>query len=408
MTNPNAAAVETVVQEVFGEAILTRARFIADYAFGKSPAAPNAEGHAALLKYGSDSRFFVAMAGDSPQATATVHAMTENVRGRVLPMGGIGGVASLPSGRRQGHVRNLFVRLFTEMRADGQAVSTLYPFRESFYERLGYATFTAPRYVTFDPAHLAPIVRMHKPGWVEQVPMAEGWEPLRAFVESYQGGAAAHGFALRDRAHDVRNQDENTLWVAFAYDADGATVGAMTFRITGYTERLEVVALLATTTAAKYLLLEWIGRHVDQVSTASVRVGADEFAELWVRDLGETISTTDTMAWPAPMGRVVDVAGLNGIGAGDGEIVLQIADDYAPWNTGRFRFAGRDGRLTVEPAETATAAATITIQGVSALVFTGQNPADFPFRGWGDPDETAQATLRRMFPFQAPFLYEEF
>ncbi|MGC4104823.1 MAG: GNAT family N-acetyltransferase [Thermomicrobiales bacterium] len=406
MTNPNAAAVETVVQEVFGEDVLTRARFIADYAFGKSPEAPNAERHAAMLKYGTESRFFTALADDRPQATATIHAMTENIRGAVVSMGGVGGVASLPSGRRQGHVRNLFAQLFAEMRSDGQVVSTLYPFRESFYERLGYATFTAPRYVTLDPAHLAPIMRVHKPGWVEQLPMSEGWETFRAFVEQYQQGA--HGFSLRDRSHDIRNQDENTAWVAFAYDPDGAVVGAMTFTITGYTERMEVSALLPMTTAAKYLLLEWIGRHADQVTQVVVRVGADEFAELWVRDLNETISTADKIAWPAPMGRVIDVAGLTGIGAGDGEILLQIADDYASWNTGVFRFTGAGGLLTVEAVADAAAEATITIQGLSSLVFTGQNPADFPFRGWGDPDEAAQATLRGMFPFVAPNLYEEF
>ncbi|MGC4192375.1 MAG: GNAT family N-acetyltransferase [Thermomicrobiales bacterium] len=406
MTNPNVPAVETVVQEVFGEDVLTRARFIADYAFGKSPVTPNAEHHAALLKYGTDTRFFTAFADDRPQATASIHAMTENIRGVVVPMGGIGGVASLPSGRRQGHVRNLFVTLFEEMRADGQAVSTLYPFRESFYERLGYATFTAPRYVTFDPAHLAPVVRMHKPGWVDQLPMSMAWETWRAFAERYQQGA--HGFSLRARSHDIRNQEENTAWVAFAYDPSGEIVGTMTFRITGYTERLEVSSLLVTTTAAKYLLLDWIGRHVDQVSQVSVRISADEYAELWVRDLGETVSTADAVSWGAPMGRVVDVAGLTGIGAGNGEVVLQIVDDYAPWNTGLFRFVGRDGRLTVEARESGTAKATITIQGLSSLAFTGQDPADFPFRGWGDPDEAVQATLRSLFPFVSPFLYEEF
>ena len=87
MTNPNALVVETVVQEVFGEDILTRARFIADYAFGKSPQKPSTEQphHASMLKYGADSRFFTALADDRPQATATIHAMTENVRGTVVP-----------------------------------------------------------------------------------------------------------------------------------------------------------------------------------------------------------------------------------------------------------------------------------------------------------------------------------
>lgn len=407
MTNPNAVVVETVVQEVFGEDVLTRARFIADYAFGKSPEKPSTEPphHASMLKYGADSRFFTALADDRPQATATIHAMTENVRGTVVPMGGIGGVASLPSGRRQGHVRNLFVKLFEEMRKDGQMVSTLYPFRESFYERLGYATFTAQRHVTFDPANLAAVVRMLKPGWVEQLPMSEAWETWRDFAEAYM--RREHGFSLRHRSSDIENRDENRFWVAFAYDPAGTIIGAMTFRITGYEGRMEISSLLVKNAAARYLLLDWIGRHADQVKQASVRVNASDYAELWVRDLGETISTADAAAWAAPMGRVVDVRGLTGIGAGTGEIVLQIVDDHAPWNMGIFRFTGRDGTLTVEE-RSSTPEATITIQGLSALVFTGQNPEDFPFRGWGDPDPAAQETLRAIFPFISPFLFEEF
>jgi predicted acetyltransferase len=217
-----------------------------------------------------------------------------------------------------------------------------------------------------------------------------------------------HGFSLRHRSADVENRDENRSWVAFAYDPEGAIIGAMTFRITGYEGRMEVSSFLVTTAAAKYLLLDWIGRHADQVKQASVRVNAADFAELWVRDLGETISTADAAAWAAPMGRVIDVRGLSGIGAGDGEIVLQVVDDHAPWNTGVFRIAGRDGKLSVEEQASATPEATITIQGLSSLVFTGQNPEDFPFRGWGDPDAAAQAKLRSIFPFVSPFLFEEF
>jgi predicted acetyltransferase len=395
------------IREVFGADIYLQSRVIADYAFGATPEKPDPareeERKASYLKYHDASRFFVAFAGDQPQATATVHKMTENVRGKVLPMGGIGGVASLPAGRRQGHVRNLFVRLLEEMRAGGQMVSTLYPFRESFYERLGYATFAAPRYVTLDPAQLAPLVRIPKAGSVEQQPMSDAWDLWRAYVEGFQ--EATHGFSLRDVSNDIRNRDENTWWVAFARDQQGKIVGTMQFRITGYTKRLEAIPYF-TTALGKYLLLDWIGRHVDQVSQASIRLAPTEYPDLWSHDLKATTSTADETAWTGPAARVVSVEGLNGIGAGDGQIAVRIIDDFAPWNSGVFTLIGRDGALSISPG--GEEQATLTIQGLSALVFAGQDPADFLYRGWGDVDDDARVTLQSLFPAAAPILHEQF
>lgn len=397
------------IREVFGDDIFTQARSIADYAFGATPEKPDpardAKRAAELLKYGTASRFFVAFTGEQPQATATIHKMTENVRGKVLPMGGIGGVASLPAGRRQGHVRQLFIRAFEEMRNDGYVVSTLYPFRESFYERLGYATFPAPRYVTLNPAHLAPIVRVPKAGSVEQLPMSDAWETWREFVEDYQ--RTTHGFALRDVSSDVRNRDENLWWVAFAWDQDAKIIGTMQFRITGYEKRLEAIPYF-TSALGKYLLLDWIGRHVDQVSEASIRVSPAEYADLWSHDLKATTSTADETAWTGPQARIISIEGLTGIGAGDGEISVQIIDDYAPWNTGVHTFTGRDGELSVTPGSDAAAAATLTIQGLASLIYAGHDPADFIYRGWGDVDEPARETLRSLFPRATPMLHEEF
>src|SRR6185437_984612 len=101
-----------------------------------------------------------------------------------------------------------------------------------------------------------------------------------------------HGFSLRDRVHDIRSKDTNSAWVAFAYDEANTIIGAMTFKITGYTKRMEVQGFYYSTAAGKYLLLDWIGRHIDQVSEASVKVAPNEFADLWIRDLNAQTSTT--------------------------------------------------------------------------------------------------------------------
>ena len=400
---------ENSIREVFGDEIYTQHRALANYAFGASPQKPDpakeAERRDEMLRYGAASRYFVAFSGEQPQATAALFKMTENVRGKIMTMSGVSGVASMPAGRRQGHVRNLFIRLFEEMRADGCAVSTLYPFRESFYERLGFAAFQAPRYFRFNPIHLAPLVRVPKAGTVEQQPMSTAWQTWRDFAEVYQG--IAHGFSLRDVSADVRNRDENSWWVAIARDHEGTVVGVLQFRITGYEKRLEGIPYY-NSALGKYLLLDWVGRHADQVHEASLRVGPADQPNLWFHDLKATISTADDQAWTGPMGRIVSVADLTGISAGEGdhEIALQIVDDYAPWNSGVHTFRSENGVLTVTPG--GEPVMTMTIQGLAALVYAGQDPADFIYRGWGDPDEAAQQTLRALFPPAAPVLHEEF
>lgn len=330
--------------------------------------------------------------------------MTENVRGKVMRMAGIGAVASLPAGRRQGHVRDIFRMMFEEMRDAGQVVSTLYPFRESFYERLGYATMPRTRFVSFDPANLAELVRLEKPGHVEQVPMNEGWDTWRRFIEGVQ--QTTHGFALRDRMSDIRNRDDNSRWIAFAYDDGGTLTGAMTFVITGYGMTLDVDRFYATTPDAKYQLLAWIGRHVDQVKQARIEIAPDEYADLWLRDLHPRTSTMLDEPWPSPSGRVILVEGPTGIMAGDGEIAIRVADEYAPWNNGVFRFAGSRGFLSVTPGGEPDV--DLAIQGVSALVYSGHEPAEFRYRGWGTPDSEAQTTLRAFFPKVFPVLHEGF
>ncbi len=304
----------------------------------------------------------------------------------------------------------MLTQLFAEMHAKGHIVSTLYPFRESFYERLGYASVPRTRFVTFNPTPLAPLVRMQKSGYVTQLPMSEAWETWRHQLEAMQH--TRHGFALSDTSYDVQRRDNNTAWVAFSHNDDDEITGSMTFKITGYGKRLQVKYFYPSTTAARYILLGWIGRHTDQVSEISVEIAPGDIADLWFQDLRAQTSTINEYPWPGPMGRIISVTGLTGIDAGDGndhhnnEIAINVVDNLAPWNSGVHTFAAHAGKLTVTPGGEADT--TLTIQALSALVFTGHDPAAFVYRGWGDPDRQSQEKLRALFPPVIPFLHEEF
>jgi predicted acetyltransferase len=391
------------IREVSGEERIATAFAVADYAFAASPHAPDLDEFRLGEPYREKTRTLVAFVDERPQATLTIHEMTQNVRGTVLPMGGVAGVASLPSGRRRGAVRQMFERLFEMYREAGVAISALYPFRDSFYERLGYASFPMARFLTVNPEALAPLVRLDKPGTCEQVEMKDGFAEWRTLLERYQ--AKTHGFALKHITNARRWQDKNDWWVAFARDGD-EIVGAMTYRITGYGGKLIAGTFYTTSALGRYQLLDWVGRHADQVKEAIIEVRPDDYPETWFRDLRATVRSDVEDSWPGPMGRVVDVAGLAGIGAGDGEVALEIRDPLCPWNEGAFTFRGEGGTLAVTPG--GEAAGCITIQGVSALVFLGADPATFPFRGWGDPDVAAVEALRALFPPVVPDIHETF
>lgn len=392
------------VREVTGKESLTTGYPITSYAFGASPETPDFDKLRRDAPYYEKARNLVAFIDGEPQSMLVSHEMTQNVRGKVLPLGGVAAVASMPSGRRKGTVRRLFEHLFDLYREMDLPISTLYPFRDSFYERLGYATLPSARFLTLNPTALAPLVRLDKPGRCEQVMMKDGFDEWHAFLERYQENT--HGFALKHVSNARRLQDANEWWIAFARDDDGEIAGAMTYKITGYTGKLIADTFYATNALGQYQLLDWVGRHADQVKEAVIEVAPGELPETWFRDLDATVRTDAEDAWVGPMSRVVNVAGLSGIASGEGEVTLKIQDHFCPWNDGVFTLRGEGGVLSVSAG--GEAASGISVQGLSALVFLGVDPATFPFRGWGDPDPATVEALRTLFPPVIPDVHEKF
>ena len=71
-------------------------------------------------------------------ATMTVLFWSVNLDGHCVPMGGIGGVASLPQYRRSGAIRGCFEKALPDMYRSGMLLSYLYPFSTEFYRKFGY------------------------------------------------------------------------------------------------------------------------------------------------------------------------------------------------------------------------------------------------------------------------------
>ncbi|NJP07666.1 MAG: GNAT family N-acetyltransferase [Chloroflexaceae bacterium] len=388
------------VQQLAGDEHLDILAEFAGYAFGPSPPLPDSHIVKRHATWYDESMVLAAYRDDEPLAIAVATPMTQHVRGLIVPMAGIRMVTTHPAARRQGLVRILLTRLFSMMRDRGIVVSTLYPFRESFYERFGYVRFPKPRIVTFSPVPLQPLLHLNLEGQVSRMPIREGFAYYWDCLQRQQ--QQTHGMALTSEKAALAIKDTNDVWLAWARVAD-TPVGAMIYRIVGTTEqhRMIVQRFHALDIRGRYLLLEWFARHIDQINEIEVQLPAFERPETWTADLDIRLSTC-----LGPMGRVIDIARLNGIACGPGQFTAQIRDEYCPWNEGSYAFECIDGRLHIQRVQ--QAACILTIQAISSLIYGTHEPAMFAMRGWGCPDAALQSTMTSMFPLMQPYLHESF
>ncbi|MBI5932048.1 MAG: GNAT family N-acetyltransferase [Chloroflexi bacterium] len=386
------------IRRVEGDEMMEMFYLLLGYAFRASPPLQSRENWLPLQKNSYEATFLVLFEDDKPVVSAAYHPMTQNVRGHIYSTGGVWGVSTLPQARRQGYARQIMSALLNTMREADVAFSLLYPFRESFYERLGYTTFPQPRIAKFNPATLAPLLKYDFPGKVELYTLAEGIAEYRAYLQRRQ--AHIHGMGLFGQWSEAYLKEMNNRWVALA-KVDGQMVGAMLYFIEKLGGPMPVIRFYYDHSVAKYLLLEWLARHADQVAEVELQLPPYEQPETWLADLHPKLEPFDP-----PMGRILNIQQIGGMQVGSGQFSAHIRDPFCNWNEGLYQFESVDGLLKVTPTDRADCE--LTIQAISALVFGTHTPADFALRGWGNPSPATIATMHQLFPPILPYAHERF
>lgn len=373
------------------------------YAFMPSPWPEDDEAaYAQRMKFFETAINVVAEEGGLALAGAASLRMRQNVRGKVHDMAGVASVASHPSARRRGLVRGVLERLLRQARDEGHTVSALYPFRPSFYARFGYVGIPRHRIATFTPEGLSHLTRAELPGEVERLPMREGFDEWRALHQRLL--EERHGFAIYDETRAAEFRDDRR-WLAIAR-AGGEVVGAVDYRVKAYGGDLEGLDFLTTGPLGRALLLQFFGRHVDQIARVHVRVSTEEVPELWGTDF--QVTTEGRVDFPTHGGamvRVLDMPALSGTAVGDGDVTIEIPDDE--FVGGSWRLVGEGGRLAVTKGA-ATPAATLSVGGFSGLLYGVLDPIEVITRGLGQVDGAAVGALSSMFPRQMPYIFSDF
>jgi predicted acetyltransferase len=392
---------ETTIRQLHGEEMLDVLYPLTTYAFSPSPPLRDEQEWKERMRQFETSTVFALFEDGKPVASVAAAPMIQQVNGKEFEMGGVWGVATQPSARRKGYCKQLMTTLLETMRAHQQPLTCLYPFRETFYQRLGYITFPQSRKVSLDPATLAPLLKSDLGGEVERMLISEGYDLYRDYLKGHQ--QRVHGMAYFKHPKRAAADDDKS-WLAVAR-VDGQPVGVMLYSLKG--EEVTLFTFQATrfyyhTSQGKYLLLNWIARHVDQAKTAEIWLPSFERPETWLADLDVEVEKNSM----TPMGRVLDIAEIGGMETGNGVFSARISDPTCPWNEGVWQFDGRGGSLDVSPAQQADC--DLTIQALSALVYGAHEPADFPLRGWGNPSPALQTRMREIFPPKLPYIHEFF
>ncbi|MBI5962313.1 MAG: GNAT family N-acetyltransferase [Chloroflexi bacterium] len=371
------------------------------YAFRASPPFQDKEEWAKIVRERKGVTCHALFEDGYAVASAASTSMTQNVRGKLFPASGVWGVATLPAARRKGYSKQVLSSLLSAGKEAGEIFSNLYPFRESFYERLGYVTHPLPIIARFSPSALAPLLGKDFVGEVELKLIGDAFETYREYLTKMR--LHTHGMAFFD-VGDKMVAQQNKLWVALA-KVDGEIEGLMLYNLQGEeVTKFNFCAyrFYSKTGRGRYLLLEWIARHIDQADRVEIWLPPYEHPETWLADI--QVKTESQVR--APMSRVLDVANIGGVEVGDGNFSAHVSDPICPFNDGKWKFESVDGRLQVSKAEDSDCE--LTIQGLTALIFGTHDPQDFPLRGWGNPIPEIQTVMRGMFPKLCPFLHENF
>jgi predicted acetyltransferase len=392
---------EITIQQLQGDEMLEALYALNSYSLHPSPPFQNKEDWLAIVRERKGITCHAVFEDETPVSIAVSTPMTQNMRGKLFHASGIWGVSTLPLARRKGYCRQAMASLISAERESGKIFSNLYPFRESFYERMGYVSFPLTKTARLTPLSLSPVLKMDLEGEIRLQYIGETYDTYREYLAEMR--QSRHGMALFDIGDRAR-ANQNLLWTAIA-EFDGKIEGLMLYRILG--EEVTKFNFVASrfyykTSRARYLLLSWIARHVDQADRVELWLPDDEYPETWLVDIQVKVETTIHAA----MSRVLDVEKISGMNVGNGSFSARIIDPLCPWNEGCWHFESYEGKLRT--SRISKAECELAIQGLTALIAGIHDPQDIPLRNWGNPDSALQSIQRGMFPRMSPFLHEVF
>src|SRR3954469_23349794 len=282
---------------------------------------------------------------DDDRIVATTGAYTRelSVPGAVVPCAAVTAVAVVATHRRRGLLTAMMRRQLEDVRERGDSVAALWASEGGIYARFGYGIAArAARLVARRPgARLAAAAAFGEP--LRAGPAGEHVEVMRAVHERVlprrPGMLDRRGPWWRDRLNDPESLRHGAQPLQAVITEDGYALYAVRpdSAEDGPAGEVRVRELVAATPDAHAQLWAFL---LDQDLTRTITwrlAPVDEPLWLALSDPRAVRMTLTDGLWT----RLVDVAAALSARtyAGDADVVLAVADDFCPWNTGRYRLS---------------------------------------------------------------------
>ena len=331
----------------------------------------------------------------------------QSVRGVLKPMGGIGGVWTYPEYRNQGCVKALMKSAFLEMRMRGICVSMLTPFKESFYEALGYAIANATNEINIPIASLSPYLShtLKAPTQsnlsCDRLPATEVRDILSNFLCENLRSQTLQPRTLQPHSHGITITNFNyeqwwhlhrqKLCVVVKRDRQPVALAIYAIDSSGNLpmsdRQIEISSIFWTDIESRDRLLHFFASHRDQVHSLKMPIPLGMNVHTWLSNAGK-LQSSITEPW---MVRVIDIVeALNGLPMQCEPFTFAISDPHCIWNEGVFGVSvtGEDRRKLVVKrygngdSQELAIDFRATIAGISALVYGTYEIAELVEKQW--------------------------
>jgi predicted acetyltransferase len=278
--------------------------------------------------------------------------------GARVPTAGVTNVGVIPTHRRRGILRNLMARQLADVRQNGEVLAALVASEGGIYQRFGYGLGILLGSIEIERDRAQFRLESAPVGTVRLVDKAEARRLLPAPYDALCG--ATPGFIERDpawwdeRLADIEYQRRGAGPAYHAiYERDGEVRGTVRYRVknewTGiaHNSTLIVNELIALDPVAEREIWRYLF-GVDLIARVSYRWGPPSHPLLlMVAEPRRLQLRVSDAIWI----RIVDVpAALSArTYAADGNLVLDVKDDFLPDAAGRWHLKVEGGAATVEP-----------------------------------------------------------
>lgn len=308
-------------------------------------------------------RTIAAFDGRAPVGGAAVHARTLTVPGAVLPVAGVTWVGVAPTHRRRGILTAMMRRQLRDLyETGGEPVAVLRPSEAAIYGRFGYGPATLGNRLLCEKRamHFRPgtdfgdgVVRLLGRGEAQSL-IEKVYDQARLSTVGWPERAAqAWDARLADEPH--QRDGGNALRYAVHRDADGPVTGYAIYRIKKARDAagadrsaVRVLELAAVTRQAHAALWRFLA-GIDLVPWIEYEAAVDDVLPHLLTDPRAVHSSPVDRLWV----RVVDVArALEGRRYSVPlDVVLDVSDDFCPWNTGRYQLHAGEDSARCEPTQ---------------------------------------------------------